>query len=105
MTGRTLTFLPHLRRILIPLLATSLLIGTLPSPQLLSAFSMNGLFLPLVQGIKNGDLRSWRLGLGLTPSGELGDEERWGFWRKFGVLGVLKEKGEVLVWRSLLRKT
>lgn len=90
------------RRILIPLLTTALLLGTLPAPALLKYFHLEDQFVPLVRGVRYGDLRSWRRGLG---DGSREGRERTEWLRSKKLLGVLREKGVILVWRSLLRRT
>lgn len=89
--------------ILIRLVTTSLLLGVLPAPSLLKTFGLYEAFQPLVHGIQHGDLATYReaLGVGSGPAAI----ERAEYFRRYKVLGVLREKGEVLVWRSLLRKT
>lgn len=91
------------RLILIRLTTTSLLLGTLPATSLLDAFGLREMFEPLAHGIRHGDLATYRqaLGVGSGPNALARAEH----FRKFKVLGILREKGEVLVWRSLLRKT
>ena len=91
------------RLILIRFVTTSLLLGILPAPSLLEAFGLREAFQPLAHGIQHGDLATYReaLGVGAGPS----TIRRAEYFRQYKVLGILREKGEVLVWRSLLRKT
>lgn len=89
------------------LLTTSLLLGLLPSQALLDAFDLSAQFKPFVQAILHGDMHSWKAGLGLDGNENAGGvgRKRAEWFRTRGILGVLREKGEVLVWRSLLRRT
>lgn len=91
------------RLILIRLVTTSLLLGILPARSLLEAFGLYGMFRPVVYGIQHGDLDTFRQALGDGPAPFALERAEW--FRTYKVLGILREKGEVLVWRSLLRKT
>ncbi|CED82743.1 Transcription-associated recombination protein-Thp1p [Phaffia rhodozyma] len=101
--SNTLAMFHNRRLILVSLLTTSILLGTLPTGKLLDHFQLTDQFGPLVCGIRYGDLRSWRRGLGETGGNERVDRMEW--FRRKKVLGVLREKGVILVWRSLLRRT
>lgn len=91
------------RLILVRLATTSLLLGIIPARSLLQSFGLWDAFRPLIYGIRHGDLDTFReaLGLGTVEYAQ----ERAEYFRTYKILGILQEKGEVLVWRSLLRKT
>ncbi|KAJ9092524.1 hypothetical protein QFC20_007337 [Naganishia adeliensis] len=85
----------NLRAIFIRLLACQILLGSFPAPHLLSHFNLHAQFGPVIQAIRTGDRAMYYRCF-----------EEWGGWyRKRGLWLVLREKGEVLVWRSLFRNT
>lgn len=88
------------RLILTYLIPCNIILGRFPSPTLLQRPEADGLadrFLPLCQTIAKGDLASFRSYLAVdSPNAD------W-FARK-GILLHLRNRCEVLVWRSLTRK-
>ena len=82
-----------IRAIFIRLLTCQILLGHFPSPLLLDHFNLHAQFGPLLQAIKWGDRALYYQHF-----------NRWSEWfRQRGLWLVLREKGEVLVWRSLFR--
>lgn len=87
--------------ILIYLIASNIILGRFPTLQLLRRQEANGLtekFLPLCSSIAKGDLTSFRRWLDLDA-----ENAEW-FLRK-RILLQLSNRCEILVWRSLARKT
>ncbi|KAI5449722.1 hypothetical protein NCC49_004087 [Naganishia albida] len=85
----------NLRAIFIRLLTCQILLGSFPAPHLLTHFNLAAQFGPLITAIRTGDRALYYRCF-----------EQWGGWyRKRGLWLVLREKGEVLVWRSLFRNT
>ncbi|KAF9511059.1 hypothetical protein BS47DRAFT_1299458, partial [Hydnum rufescens UP504] len=83
------------RIIFIYLLSTSIPLGRLPHPSLLGYFSLSTQFSPLIHATRLGDIAAYRSALSGT----------WRSWfARRGVWMMLKEKGEVVVWRSLVRR-
>jgi len=83
------------RIIFIYLLSTSIPLGRLPHPGLLAYFSLSDQFSPLIRATRLGDIATYRSAL----SG------KWRAWfARRGVWMMLREKGEVIVWRSLIRR-
>lgn len=81
------------RAIFIRLLTCQILLGHFPTPMLLDHFNLRAQFGPLLQAIKWGDRALYYQHF-----------NRWSEWfRQRGLWLVLREKGEVLVWRSLFR--
>jgi hypothetical protein len=92
--------------ILIPLISLSLLLGRCPSIPLADEFDLSFHFDPLIAAVQTGSFKQWYRGLGLLPWPDEQQALAKSEWlRGMGVLGILREKGEVLVWRALLRKT
>lgn len=86
---------PARRAIFIRLLTCQILLGSFPAPHLLTHFNLDAQFGPLITAIRTGDRAMYYTCF-----------ETWGGWyRKRGLWLVLREKGEVLVWRSLFRNT
>ncbi|ETI25477.1 hypothetical protein G647_02250 [Cladophialophora carrionii CBS 160.54] len=90
----------HRRLILIYLVAANIIIGRFPTPVLLSrpeAADIGARFTPLCQIIRSGDLGSFYRHLDL--------ESECGQWfLKRSILFQLRNRCEILVWRSLIRK-
>lgn len=84
-----------IRAIFIRLVTCQIILGRFPIPTLLDEFNLQPQFAPLIQAIKTGNRSQyyecfWK----------------WSEWyRRRGIWLVLREKGEVLVWRSLVRET
>ncbi|WPH00172.1 Hypothetical protein R9X50_00299500 [Acrodontium crateriforme] len=88
------------RHILIYLLTCNILLGRFPSDALLSRPEADGLamrFSPLCQAIQKGDVASYRRHLDLNSP-----HASW--FLIFRLLIPLRHRGEVLVWRSLIRR-
>ncbi|KAF8300480.1 hypothetical protein DL93DRAFT_549056 [Clavulina sp. PMI_390] len=82
------------RTILIYATAACLIIGRFPTQPLLEHFGLSEQYSPIIMAIKKGDLTLFRTSM-----------RRWRRW--FGERGLyllLKERLEVLVWRSLIRR-
>jgi hypothetical protein len=93
--------LPHRAQILTYLIAANICLGRFPSQTLLSRPEATDLaphFYPLCHIIAQGDLGTFHKHLDLRS-----ESSRW-FLRK-RILLQLRNRGEVLVWRSLIRKT
>ncbi|KAI9725119.1 MAG: hypothetical protein M1828_003461 [Chrysothrix sp. TS-e1954] len=91
------------RLILIYLIATSIIIGRFPTPRLLARPEANGLadiFNPITSAIAEGDIAAFRI---LTDSEAGGPAAEWMLSRR--ILLQIGNRCEVLVWRSLCRKT
>ena len=91
----------HRRLILVYLMAANVCLGRFPSSKLLSrpeAADIGGRFLPLCRTIQTGDLGRFQEYLDLES-----DTGQW-FLRR-SVLLQLRDRCEILVWRSLIRKT
>jgi hypothetical protein len=89
------------RHILIYLIASNIILGRFPSQALLSRPEARGLaerFMPICMAIRKGDLASFRRHLDLSSG-----HADW--FLHFRILVQLKNRCEVLVWRSLVRKT
>ena len=89
------------RRILVPLIAANVCLGRFPSRALLSRPEAEGLdkvFLPLCNAIRLGDLATFRT---LTDIDTL-----TGTWMlKYRILLQITNRCEVVLWRSLARRT
>lgn len=88
------------RHILVYLIASNIILGRFPSQSLLSRPEAQGLaerFMPLCIAIRKGDLASFRKHLDIN-----GEHADW--FLHFRILLQLKNRCEVLVWRSLIRK-
>lgn len=89
------------RHILVYLIASNIILGRFPSQVLLNRPEAQGLadrFLPLCFAIRKGDLAAFRQHLDLnSPHAD--------WFLHFRILLQLKNRCEVLVWRSLVRKT
>jgi len=81
--------------------ATAIPIGIFPSASLLNHFGLTSKFGALIDSIKRGNIHSFYLALGVGMG--INSEAR-DWLTKRGVWMLLREKGEVLVWRSLLRR-
>ncbi|WWC86234.1 uncharacterized protein L201_001107 [Kwoniella dendrophila CBS 6074] len=82
------------RAILVRLIAVNLLVGKLPSQNLLQEYNLPQ-FLPLIHSYKTGNIPLWRK--------TLENDREW--FRKRSIWLILYERGEILVWRNLLRNT
>ncbi|CCX29903.1 hypothetical protein FPQ18DRAFT_313773 [Pyronema domesticum] len=96
-------FLKHRRKILIPLLATSILVGRFPGPELISrpeAQGLDELFIPLCRAIQKGDFRSFRMAMGIEGP------EKWKaqWWEQHQLGRIIEHRANILIWRSLIRK-
>nr|POE77860.1 pci domain-containing protein [Quercus suber] len=88
------------RRILIYLLTCNIILGRFPSHALLQRPEAHGLaerFMPLCLAISKGDLAAFALHLDIH-----GPHAPW--FLHFRILLQLRNRGEVLAWRSLVRK-
>ena len=81
------------RAILIRLIPVNLLLGRLPDPAMLRAYSLKH-FSPLIHHHRTGNVAAWRQ--------ELEEKREW--YRRRGIWLLLFERGEILVWRNLLRR-
>lgn len=89
------------RHILVYLIASNIVLGCFPSQVLLNRPEAQGLsdrFMPLCLAIQKGDLAAFRQHLDLSSP-----HADW--FLHFRILFQLKNRCEVLVWRSLVRKT
>ncbi len=89
------------RHILVYLIASNIILGRFPSQALLARPEAQGLadrFLPICFAISKGDLASFRQHLGFESA-----HVDW--FLHFRILLQLRNRCEVLVWRSLIRKT
>ena len=89
------------RHILVYLIASNMILGRFPSQALLSRPEARGLgdhFMPLCHAIRKGDLAAFRRHLDL-------DSPNADWFLHFRILLQLQNRCEVLVWRSLVRKT
>lgn len=82
------------RAILIRLVPVNLLLGNLPDPAMLRAYSLT-IFLPLIHHFRTGNVAGWRR--------ELDGQREW--YRRRSIWLILYERGEILVWRNLLRRS
>ena len=90
------------RLLLVYLITSNILLGRFPSlPHLLSRPEAAGMaphFSPICAAIRSGDLSAFRTHLDFTsPSAD--------WFLRFRILLPLRNRGEVLVWRSLVRRT
>lgn len=83
------------RIIFIYLTAASIPLGIFPHRELITLFDLDPEFGTLTQAIKLGDISSYKNAL----------ENGRAWYAKRGIYLLLREKGEVLVWRSLIRRT
>ncbi|EXJ88017.1 hypothetical protein A1O1_04944 [Capronia coronata CBS 617.96] len=91
----------HRRLILTYLMAANICLGRLPSPALLSrpeASEIGARYVPLCKIIQSGDLARFQQYLDLDS-----DSGQW--FLKRSVLLQLQDRCEIIVWRSLIRKT
>ncbi|KAK3691905.1 hypothetical protein LTR37_018336 [Vermiconidia calcicola] len=89
------------RHILVYLIASNLILGRFPSQALLGRPEAQGLadrFLPICFAIRKGDLAAFRQHLDF-------DSPHADWFLHFRILLQLRNRCEVLVWRSLTRKT
>lgn len=89
------------RLILVYLITSNIILGRFPSTQLLGRPEVEGLgdrFLPVCQAIAKGDLATFRNLLSLDN-----DNADWFISRR--IFLQLRNRCEILVWRSLARKT
>lgn len=89
------------RLILVYLIASSIILGRFPSPQLYArpeAHRFEERFRPITDAIKRGDLASFFHHTSLE-----GPNANWFLY--FGILYQLRNRCEPLVWRSLARRT
>ena len=94
-------FLSQRRLILIYLIASNVILGRFPSPVLWQRPEATGLqdkFQPICNAISRGDLASFRQYLNVNN-----DDAEW-FLRKH-ILLQLSNRCEILIWRSLARRT
>ena len=88
------------RHILVYLIASNIILGRFPSQGLLNRPEARGLaerFMPICMAIRKGDLASFRKHLDIN-----GTNADW--YLHFRILLQLRNRCEVLVWRSLIRK-
>lgn len=81
------------RAILIKLIPVNLLLGHLPTPQLLQQYGLQP-FGVLLHAFRTGNIPAWRR--------ELERNREW--YRRRSVWLLLYERGEILVWRNLFRR-
>jgi hypothetical protein len=96
-------FISHRRKILIPLLTTSILSGLLPTNEIFSrpeAEGLHDLFFPLCYAIRKGDFRMFRRAMGIEGP------EKWRheFWEQQRLNHIIEGHANILLWRSLIRK-
>ncbi|KAA8914493.1 hypothetical protein FN846DRAFT_926467 [Sphaerosporella brunnea] len=96
-------YISHRRKILIPLLASSILSGLFPRPELFNrpeSPDLAELFLPLCYAIQKGDFRAFRHAMGIEGPA------RWKYtwWEENRLLHILEGRANILLWRSLIRK-
>ncbi|WVO17900.1 hypothetical protein L204_105598 [Cryptococcus depauperatus] len=82
------------RSILIRLIPVNLLLGRIPSPEILETYKLKQ-FVPLINAFKTGNIPLWRRHL----------EEQREWLRRRSIWLILFERGELLVWRNLFRTT
>ena len=91
------------RKILIPLLASSLLIGRFPSKEILDRPEAEGLydlFFPVCMAIRQGDFRAFRVAMGTEGP----DTWKAQWWEQQRLKHMLEDRTNILLWRSLVRK-
>lgn len=77
------------------MIAASLPLGIFPKSVLLHEFSLTRQFANIIRSMKLGDIALFRTSI-----------SQWRRWfARRGLWLLLKEKCEVLVWRSLIRRT
>jgi hypothetical protein len=89
------------RLILVYLIASNIILGRFPSTSLYQrpeAIGLGDIFHPICKSIASGDFVSFQSLLGY-------DAPYASWFLKFRILLPLRTRGEVLVWRSLIRKT
>ncbi|KAK1063061.1 hypothetical protein LTR74_009752 [Friedmanniomyces endolithicus] len=89
------------RRILVYLIASNMILGRFPSQDLLSRPEAQGLaakFVPICLAIQRGDLAAFKRHLSIDG----GEHAEW--FLHFRILMQLRNRCEVLVWRSLVRR-
>ncbi|KAK1816002.1 hypothetical protein LTR12_009599 [Friedmanniomyces endolithicus] len=89
------------RRILVYLIASNVILGRFPSQDLLSRPEAQGLaakFVPICLAIQRGDLAAFKRHLDIDH----GEHAEW--FLHFRILMQLRNRCEVLVWRSLVRR-
>ncbi|KAK1084130.1 hypothetical protein LTR48_005737 [Friedmanniomyces endolithicus] len=89
------------RRILVYLIASNVILGRFPSQDLLSRPEAQGLaakFVPICLAIQRGDLAGFKRHLDI----DRGEHAEW--FLHFRILMQLRNRCEVLVWRSLVRR-
>ncbi|KAK1064003.1 hypothetical protein LTR74_009070 [Friedmanniomyces endolithicus] len=89
------------RRILVYLIASNIILGRFPSQELLSRPEAQGLaakFVPICLAIQRGDLAAFKRHLSVDG----GEHAEW--FLHFRILMQLRNRCEVLVWRSLVRR-
>ncbi|WRT64128.1 uncharacterized protein IL334_001057 [Kwoniella shivajii] len=82
------------RAILLRLIPVNLLLGQVPSQTLLQEYNLPH-FLPLIHAFRTGNIPLWR--------NTLEGQKEW--LRRRSIWLILYERGEILVWRNLLRNT
>lgn len=95
--------LNHRRKILIPLLATSIIVGRFPSEELIrrpEAEGLRELFFPVCRAISKGDFRAFRVAMGIEGP----DKWKAEWWEQHRLHRLLEDRTNVLIWRSLIRK-
>jgi hypothetical protein len=80
------------RAILIRLIPVNLLLGRLPSKDLIQHYDLAA-FAPLLQAYRTGNIVAWRR--------VLDTDREW--FRSRSIWLILYERGEILVWRNLFR--
>jgi len=82
------------RAILVKLISVNLLLGSLPTRSCLQTYNLPQ-FIPLLAAFRQGNIPAWRR--------ELDVNREW--YRRRSVWLLLMERGEILVWRNLFRKS
>ncbi|CAO3587664.1 unnamed protein product [Absidia cylindrospora] len=86
----------HNKRLILQyLIPTRLILGKLPRPELLGKYDLLEPFQPLAQTLKNGDYHGFHQHL----------ENYFDYFYSTFTYVLLRERGKVLMWQSLLRKT
>lgn len=96
-------YLKHRRKILIPLLTCSLLVGRFPTYEIINrpeAQGLDELFIPLCRAIQKGDFRGYRMAMGIEGP------NKWkaAWWEQQRLDRLLADRTNILLWRSLIRK-